>query len=242
MVKSMRSRMRTKRRNKGKSKKLQYKRNKTIGRSKKGKKKRSRRVKKIIHRGGMFSGEYRGSTGKEESVNTGRLRPLYGGPRDVAGTTHDTPRADVKASDSSKDNLFAGRKPEKPEQTSYEMAGNPPGELTSWEEQAFGASKKGIGPQRSGVLSDPYLKASLNELPYARSEVEKKSRFNDINKCYPKNSWSYECGEHPDAEDKFYLSTGLSKLGIFTEPKNWSKYKYPVTDMENGKEYCCNEA
>ena len=65
----------------------------------------------------------------------------------MAGTTHDTPkRADAKASDSSKDNPFAKRKSAKHEQTSYEMAGNPSGELISWEEQASRARKKGIGP------------------------------------------------------------------------------------------------
>jgi hypothetical protein len=78
MVKSMRSRMRTKRRNKGKSKKLQYKRNKTIGRSKKGKKKRSKRARKIIHKGGTLFGNRR--------PNVARSERLGGEPVDIGKT------------------------------------------------------------------------------------------------------------------------------------------------------------
>lgn len=37
------------------------------------------------------------------------------------------------------------------------------------------------------------------------------------------------------------MSTFLSKFNVTTEPKNWSEYESPVTDMKNGKEYCCNE-
>ena len=89
-------------------------------------------------------------------------------------------------------------------------------------------------------MSDPHLRTTLNSLEGVRPEGEK-TRFNDINKCYPKNSLSYECGKHPDAKDPLYMSTFLSKFNVTTEPKNWSEYEFPVTDMNNGKEYCCNE-
>ena len=85
-----RSKQRTRRLNK------KYRKSQKIGKkSKRIKKKRSRRVKKIIHKGGMFSGQYEGLPGEKEPVSTG---VLFGGPRDPAGTTYNTPkRADVKA-------------------------------------------------------------------------------------------------------------------------------------------------
>ena len=194
-----------------------YRRSQKIGKkTKRGKKKRSKRVRKIIHKGGMYSGI------------------LAGGPRPVVPQDNSR-RADAKASDS-KDDSFAGRRREE----KYEKTGNSSGELTSWEE-GEAAAVKGTGSQVSGVLSDPHLKASLGELEYVRPEGEQKSRFNDINKCYPKTSWSYECGEHPNAINPLYMSSFLSKFNITTPPKNWSEYEFPVTDMENGKEYCCNE-
>ena len=99
MVKSMRSRMRTKRRNKGKSKKLQYKRNKTIGRSKKGKKKRSKRARKIIHKGGMLHNKPRDVTGHratgynkgEGPVATGATAPGSAGWTKVSEMEPPTP-------------------------------------------------------------------------------------------------------------------------------------------------------
>lgn len=190
-----------------------YRRSQKIGKkTKRIKKKRSRRVRKIIHKGGMFSGL------------------LHGGPRPVVPKDNSR-REDAKASDS-KSNPFVERPAEKYEQTRDSSV-----EPTSWEK-----SEAGTKETESGILSDPHLKASLDRLEYVRSEGGQKSRFNDINKCYPKTSLSYECGEYPDAKDPLYMSSFLSKFNITSAPKNWSEYEFPVTDMENGKEYCCNEA
>jgi hypothetical protein len=103
MVKSMRSRMRTKRRNKGKSKKLQYKTN--IRRSKKGKKKRTKRY--MNKRGGaLFSPPSHGFEGAHTVWNRDLQRYVHavkpttgyvnqGRRRDIGGETNFQGEADA---------------------------------------------------------------------------------------------------------------------------------------------------
>tara|TARA_B000000532_G_scaffold243551_1_gene239949 strand:- start:2011 stop:2664 length:654 start_codon:yes stop_codon:yes gene_type:complete len=201
-----------------------YRRSQKIGKkTKRGKKKKSRRVKKIIHRGGMFSDEYEGLPGVEKSVSTGRLPPLYGKHRDPAGTTHDTPRADVKA------DTTQGDKSKLDELMERRMVSG----------TTFSDDSSPQTDDKTGVARNKRLQQKLTTMEKSIHELQaRQPDLNDIDQCYWKKPGSQrDCGSYPDAKDPLYLSTAGSYVGLTTTPRDWSKYSELTTDGRWN--YCC---
>ena len=199
-----------------------YRRSQKIGKkSKRIKKKRSRRVKKIIHKGGMFSGQYKGLPGEEEPVSTG---VFFGGPRDPAGTTYNTPkRADVKA------DITQGDKSELDELREMSMVSG----------TTFSDDSSPQTDDKTGVARNKRLQKKLTTMEKSIHELQgRQPDLKDIDQCYWKKPGSQrDCGKYPDAKNPLYLSTAGSYVGLTTTPRDWSKYSELITDGRWN--YCC---